>query len=118
MAGVDYYHCDVCGYKAFYDAELRKNQAMLGLELTASNNQLRGLCEKIYADLQRGNACRDTMDNLRLALSSTTAQSLAEYDNEVIERCAKLVINFDNYHVAPLSAEILCDAIRALKVTP
>lgn len=31
MAGVDYYHCDVCGYKAFYDAELRKNQAMFYL---------------------------------------------------------------------------------------
>lgn len=23
MAGADYYHCDVCGSKAFYDADLQ-----------------------------------------------------------------------------------------------
>lgn len=91
--------------------ELRKNQATLGLELTASNNQLRGLCEKIYADLQRGNACRDTMDNLHLALSSTPAQSLAEHDNEVIEKCGQTVAKYANL-------QPIADEIRALKATP
>ncbi len=53
-------------------------------ELQADNERLRELCAKIYADLQMGKACRETMENLRAALSSTPAQSLAEHDNEVV----------------------------------
>ncbi len=52
-------------------------------ELQADNERLRELCAKIYADLQMGKACRDTMENLRAALSSSPTQSLAEHDNEV-----------------------------------
>lgn len=86
-----FYAGHIRGYQAATQAsEIEINSLKERVEeLQASNNQLRGLCEKIYADLQRGNACRDTMDNLRLALSSTPAQSLAKHDNEVIEKCAK-----------------------------
>lgn len=47
----------------------------------------------------------------RKVLSSTPAQSLAEHDNEVIEKCGQTVAKYANL-------QPIADEIRALKVTP
>ena len=92
--------------------ELRKNQATLCLELTASNNQLREAFRKIRSCYGDGYE----VDNIaRQALSSTPAQSLAEHDNDVIERIATALENAEGeFKYLPDYVAL----VRALKVTP
>lgn len=73
---------------------LTDDQETKMLELTASNNQLREaleLARKEYERLPHSLGYEFThLPIINKALSSTTAQSLAKHDNEVIERCAKV----------------------------
>jgi chromosome segregation ATPase len=55
-------------------------------QLQADNQKLRDVLESVYKDLESARASRDTMQVIRQALASTLAQTLTEYDNEVIER--------------------------------
>ena len=86
--------------KVFYAGHIRGYQAATQSseqriqELTASNNQLR---EAGQALVDRWNTPKwkdaehtaTFIHGIEKALSSTPAQSLAEHDNEVIEKCAK-----------------------------
>lgn len=84
-------------------------------ELRANINALREALE-VYAN-------RDELGSglAKNALSSTPAQSLAEHDNEVIERCAKVCDeagqpNKDEIHTdAQWAAKVMAANIRALK---
>lgn len=61
---------------------------------------------------------RDKAINLyKLTVNATPEQSLAEHDNEVIERCAKVCDEYLNTDYPECASDIK-DAIIALKVTP
>jgi len=75
-------------------------------ELQASNNKLREALEDCTLH-------PSTFHIARKALASTPAQSLAEHDNEVLERAAKVC---DRYHYIPDAAPYDCaKAIREMK---
>ena len=61
----------------------------------------------------------EMVDILQEALSKTPAQSLQEFENEVIERCAKVCeeIVIENPGRADLTVDQCAKTIRALKVT-
>ena len=87
--------------------------------LQADNNQLREaleLARKEYEGLPRSLGYEFThLPIIYKALSSTSTQSLAEHDNEVIERCAQLS---DACAYMSPNFNALSEEIRALKVTP
>lgn len=122
-------------------------------ELTASNNQLRGCIENALSCVSEEinprnyngeiltkfiNDYGDMVDILQKALSSTPTQSLALHENEVIERCAKVIDKMVNIYTNNCTkykenndsesvernvnkgrAAMSCaESIRALKVTP
>lgn len=58
-------------------------------ELTASNNQLHEALERMVESYQyEASSENESLLNAFKVLESTTAQSLAEHDNEVIQMCA------------------------------
>lgn len=115
-------------------------------ELTASNNQLREALNNLVAENKRNReeASANTLFNVtadrkaQQLLSSTPTQSLAQHDNEVIERCAKSIDemvnvytnNCNKYKIIGSELDVerninkgraamsCAEVIRALKVTP
>lgn len=69
---------------------IRKNILPKIAELIASNNQLR---EALEIAMIGGDYLPNERLQLKKVLLSTSAQSLAEHDNEVIDRCAKVADN-------------------------
>ncbi|HEY0842423.1 hypothetical protein [Methylotenera sp.] len=91
-------------------------------ELTESNNQLREFievnCANNHGKMVNGNMLSTIAKE---AISSTPTQSLALHDNEVIERCAKVIENgnfLTDKSTEAMLAKCASKAIRALKVTP
>ena len=75
-------------------------------ELSTSINVLRETLDYAYYEVNTHFA-----KNIKDLLATTPAQSLLQHDNEVIERCAKVAMDWDITGIA------IADAIRALKHT-
>ena len=92
-------------------------------ELQAHINVLREALENLHDDIAEyqklnniGGYENQCMKQARQALASTPAQSLAQHDDEVIERCAKSCENLITESFSkPLSFDDIAIAIRALK---
>ena len=83
-------------------------------ELQAHNERLREALEACKYDCHTG----EVILIAEKALSSTPAQSLAEHDNEVVERCAK-VCDEQAHEPEYYEGELYCaEEIRALKGEP
>ena len=87
-------------------------------ELQADNERLREALDDMVESYQyEASSENPPLLNARKILASTTAQSLAEHDNDVIERCAKVCESLKEQDYC-VDVRAGAEAIRALKVTP